>query len=194
MFDDKLILLPKSRKEHSGTGSSSGVSTPFISGTQTPRTDDDDATLALSLRDGSPEVEDMEKLSRKMSFGKATLAEAPSVRASTSGSTAEHSEHGQVKRDVYLQYLEAASGVGFAAFLVATLLQQVMSVLANITLRNWGEHNLEAGDNSGMFNYLLGYGLFSLSCTILGGVAAVLLWVLCSVRSARHLHDSVSRI
>lgn len=131
-------------------------------------------------------------MSRKTSFGKAALAEVSPTRASSSGPTQEHSEQGQVKRDVYLQYLEAASKAGFTAFLFATLLQQAASVLANITLRNWGEHNRESGDNSGMFNYLLAYGLFSLSCTILGGVAAVLLWVLCSVRSARQLHDSVS--
>lgn len=133
-------------------------------------------------------------MGRKLSFGKATLADALPVRTHSDGPSQEHSEQGQVKRDVYLQYLEAASKLGFTAFLIATLLQQAVSVLANITLRDWGEHNRESGDNSGMFKYLLGYGLFGLSSTLLGGVAAILLWVLCSVRSARQLHDAVSRL
>jgi hypothetical protein len=132
-----------------------------------------------------------EKSSRRKSFGTAALAATPPVRTSSSGLSQEHSEQGQVKRAVYLQYLKAASRVGFFAFLVATLLQQAVSVLANITLRDFGEHNRQSGDNSGMFDYLLGYGLFSLASIILGGIAAILLWVLCTVRSARYLHDSV---
>jgi len=145
---------------------------------------------------GSSTVEDaeilFEKLSRRRSFGTATLAPPPPVRASFSGLSQEHSEHGQVKRTVYLRYLKAASRRGFSAFLAATLLQQAVSVLANITLRNLGEHNRVSGDNSGMFDYLLVYGLFSLASIILGGAAAILLWVLCTVKSARYLHDSVS--
>jgi ATP-binding cassette, subfamily C (CFTR/MRP), member 1 len=145
---------------------------------------------------GSSTAEDAEilseKLRRRTSFGTAALAIAPPVRASSSGLSQEHSEQGQVKRTVYLRYLKAASRLGFFAFVIATLLQQAVSVLANITLRNLGEHNQESGDNSGMFGYLLSYGLFSLASIILGGVAAILLWALCTVKSARYLHDSVS--
>jgi hypothetical protein len=133
-----------------------------------------------------------EKLTRRKSFGMATLATTPPVRASSSGLSQEHSEQGQVKKIVYMQYLAAASRVGFSAFLIAILLQQAMSVLANITLRNLGERNRETGNNNGMFDYLLGYGLFCLASTVFGGIAAILLWVLCTVKSARYLHDSVS--
>lgn len=104
----------------------------------------------------------------------------------------EHSEQGQVKRDVYLRYLEAASKSGFSIFLAFIVLQQAMSVAANLILRNWGEHNRASGDNSGRFNYLLGYGLSSLASVMFAGSAAVVIWVYCSIRSARHLHDSVS--
>ena len=133
-----------------------------------------------------------EKLSRRQSFGTAALAVTPHIRASSRGLSQEHSEQGRVKRSVYLRYLEAASKLGFSVFLAATLMQQVVSVLANITLRNLGEHNRESGDNSGMFDYLLGYGLFSLASIIFSAASAILLWVLCTVKSARYLHDSVS--
>jgi hypothetical protein len=45
-----------------------------------------------------------------------------------------------------------------------------------------------------MFKYLLAYGSFSLSASILGGASAIIMWVYCSLRSARKLHDSVSYI
>jgi hypothetical protein len=184
-------------KEHGGSGSHSGVSTPFNkSGTQTPRTDDGTTIAPSPLGSSTAEHVEIlsEKLSRRKSFGTAALAVTPGIRASSSGLSQEHIEQGRVKRTVYLRYLEAASKVGFSAFLVATLLQQVVSVFANIILRNLGEHNRESGDNSGMFYYLLGYGLFSLASIIFSGLAAILLWVLCTVKSARYLHDSVSMI
>lgn len=92
---------------------------------------------------------------------------------------------------MYLQYVEAASKIGFALFVLATVLSQLVSVAANNTLRAWGEHNREVGSNRGIGKYLLGYGLFSLSSTLLGAAAAILIWVFCSIRSARRLHDSV---
>lgn len=133
-----------------------------------------------------------EKLRHRTSFARANLAE-PTLGhfSSSNGMSKEHTEQGQVKRDVYRQYIEAASKEGFFLFLLATVTQQAVSVLANLTLRNWGEHNREMGNNSGMFRYLLIYGLFSASSTLLGGAAAVLMWVLCALRSARYLHDSV---
>ena len=93
---------------------------------------------------------------------------------------------------MYLRYLEAASKAGFVSFVVATILQQITSLMGNNMLREWGNHNSEVGGNEGAGVYLLGYGMASLSSTILGAVAALLIWVLCSVRSARKLHDSVS--
>jgi ATP-binding cassette, subfamily C (CFTR/MRP), member 1 len=183
-------------QEHGNSNSHSGLSTPFNkSGTQTPRADDAATAASSSPSISTTENAEIlsEKLNRRKSFGTAALATAPLARASSSGLSHEHSEQGQVKKTVYLQYLKAASRVGFSAFLFTSLLQQAVSVLANITLRNLGEHNRESGDNSGMFNYLLGYGLFSLASIILGGISAVLLWVLCTIKSSRYLHDSVSR-
>ena len=93
--------------------------------------------------------------------------------------------------EVYKQYIHAASKAGFILYLFTIIGQQATSVLGTLTLRYWGEHNQEIGDNSNMFKYLLVYGLFSLSSSILGGVAAIIMWVYCALRSARYLHDSV---
>ena len=134
-----------------------------------------------------------EKLRRKESFQKARIHLAPSTNVRSAGLTKEHQEKGSVKMEVYKQYIYAASKVGFILFLLTVSAQQATSVLGTLTLRYWGEHNQEIGNNSNKFKYLLVYGLFSLSSSILGGVAAIIIWVFCALRSARHLHDSVRR-
>lgn len=136
-----------------------------------------------------------EKLRHRASYPKAVLAPAKSVRAANSaGLSQEHKEQGRVKHHVYVQYIEAASKIGFSVYCVAAVFQQAMTLLGNLTLRSWGEHNREIGNNQGMFKYLLIYGLFSLSSTLLGGISNVIMWILCSLRSSKRLHDSVSPV
>jgi ATP-binding cassette subfamily C (CFTR/MRP) protein 1 len=130
-----------------------------------------------------------EKLQRRESFQKARIFLAPSSNGRSAGLTKEHQEQGSVKMEVYQQY--AASKVGFILYLFTVAGQQATSVLGTLTLRYWGEHNQELGNNSNMFKYLLVYGLFSLSSSIFGGISAIIMWVYCALRSARYLHDSV---
>ncbi|KAI0675473.1 metal resistance protein YCF1 [Trametes maxima] len=170
----------------------SGMSTPFITGfSATPSSEGD--TAVESNQDLTEEkLETVDKtLTRRKSFGKAVIEDALPTRTASDGLTKEHTEQGRVKREVYLRYIEAASKTGFGAFVVATILQQIASLLGNNTLRSWGEHNREAGANAGAGVYLLGYGVFSLAGTLFGMAAAILIWVLCAVRSAGRLHDAM---
>ncbi|KAJ7760397.1 P-loop containing nucleoside triphosphate hydrolase protein [Mycena metata] len=172
-----------------GTSSSSGTSTPFASGSGSA------SPITLNIEDGdkSPEYAAVvsEKLRYRTSYPKAVLAPPKPVRAANSaGLSQEHREQGRVKRRVYAQYVEAASKAGFVVYIATTIGQQAMTLLGNLTLRSWGEHNREMGGNSGMFRYLLIYGLFSLSSTMLGGISSIVMWVLCSLRSSKRLHDS----
>lgn len=119
-----------------------------------------------------------EKLRHRASYPKAVLAPPKPVRAANSvGLSQEHKETGRVKWRVYSEYIEAASKAGFIVYLLASLAQQAMTLLGNLTLRSWGEHNREMGDNSGMFKYLLVYGIFSLSSVLLGGGSYVVMWI-----------------
>ncbi|KAI0629229.1 metal resistance protein YCF1 [Trametes polyzona] len=170
----------------------SGMSTPFITGFSATPSSESETAVGSNQDLTEEKLESVDKtLIRRKSFGKAVLEDALPTRTAQDGPTKEHTEQGRVKRQVYVRYIEAASKAGFGAFVVATVLQQVASLLGNNTLRAWGEHNREAGDNAGAGVYLLGYGLFSLSSTLLGTAAAILIWVLCSVRSARRLHDAM---
>lgn len=172
---------------HGATGSSSGSSTPFItSGSATP---------VEALFEDNKTVDSNGSISEKLrreSFAKAVIAKPAKTRSEVdTGLSKEHSEKGQVKKQVYAEYIRAASKTGFVLFLLAIVGQQGVNVLANFALRNWGEHNRETGRNSDVFKYLLIYGVLSLSSTLLGGASSIIMWVLCSLRSARRLHDQV---
>ncbi|EPQ56430.1 multidrug resistance-associated ABC transporter [Gloeophyllum trabeum ATCC 11539] len=170
---------------HTSSLSASGTSTPFTR-SSTPKNDaSDDITLVA----GSRTIAENEKLNGG-DYGKATLVNRPvaDMRPAEEPSK-EHMERGRVKKDVYLQYIAAASKTGFALFVLASVAQQALSVAASLTLRAWGDHNQETGSNSGISVYLMYYGLFSLFSVAAGGAAAILMWVFCALRSARRLHD-----
>ncbi|KAF9054330.1 multidrug resistance-associated ABC transporter [Panaeolus papilionaceus] len=168
-----------------GTGSDSGASTPYTSGTLTPNDDVIDSEMVDHASNLS------EKLRHRQSFQRARIAPPPVGQPISTGLTKEHKEQGKVKVEVYRQYIQAASKIGFTLFLIATVAQQGASVLATITLKYWGEHNREVGSNDGMFKYLLVYGAFSLSATLLGAMSAIIMWVFCALRSSKRLHDGM---
>ena len=137
-----------------------------------------------------------EKPVRRESFPKSVIASLPLVRdLPSSGLSKEHSEQGRVKKEVYLQYLRAASRTGFFFFVLAMVSAQVMSVVSTFMLRLWSESNHRAGENSGLNDpYLIGYGFFNLTSILMAAVGGLLLWVLCTLRSAKYLHDGVRGI
>ncbi len=132
-----------------------------------------------------------EKLKHRDSFQKARIDTTAQLRAHSIGLSKEHQERGQVKAGIYKKYIQAASKIGFIMFVFTAVAQQAASVLATITLRYWGEHNREVGDNRDVFKYLVFYGAFALLSSLLSALSAVLMWVYCAVRSARNLHDMV---
>ncbi|KAI6120104.1 P-loop containing nucleoside triphosphate hydrolase protein [Pisolithus croceorrhizus] len=174
---------------YAANGSSSGSATAHVSGFATPALSEGDGPTVLA----ETEVVTEKVVVRRQSYSRALIAPLPSVReASSTGLSKEHSEQGRVKKDVYLQYMQAASKTGFAFLVLAIMLQQVVSVLATYMLRLWGEHNRELGKNLGLRDrYLLGYGLANLASIGLGLAGALILWVYCTLRSSKYLHDSM---
>lgn len=176
-------------QNYAANGSSSGTTTPHASGFATPAlSEGDDPTLLAEA-----EVVTEKVVVRRQSYTRALVAPIPSVReASSTGLSKEHSEQGRVKKEVYLQYMQAASKTGFFFLVLAITLQQVVSVMSTYMLRLWGEHNRQLGKNLGLRDpYLLGYGLANLASIGLGATGALLLWVYCTLRSSKYLHDSM---
>lgn len=152
-------------------------------------------TLASGSQDNSPErlQKVSEKLKRRRSYARAKIAKPTRGRTVASeGLQKEHSETGRVKASVYWRYIEASSKTGFAMFLLALTFSQVFSVLSNFALRSWSKDNKASGTNTGISRYLAVYGIFSLSSVIFSAVASTVLLLLCSLRSSKNLHDSVS--
>lgn len=134
-----------------------------------------------------------EKLTRKNSFGRAVLAHVTSqtTKASSGGLSEEQSAQGRVKAHVYWRYIEAASKTGFAFFVIVVFLQQALQIFGTFALKHWSEGNRESGENKSAMKFLWAYGLLSLSATMLNSVGSLLMLVLCSLRSSKHLHDAV---
>ncbi|KAK0497158.1 P-loop containing nucleoside triphosphate hydrolase protein [Armillaria luteobubalina] len=166
---------------HGRSSSSSGTSTPFItggSGATTPKIEEEDLEAVKF------DITLSEKLRDRSSFSKAVIAKpSPTRSPESTGLSREHMEQGRVKTHVYAEYIRAASKTGFSLFLAAIVAQQASSVLGNLVLRSWGEHNREMGSNAGMLKYLIIYGAVSLSSILLGGAAAILI--------AKRLHDAM---
>jgi ATP-binding cassette, subfamily C (CFTR/MRP), member 1 len=146
-------------------------------------------------QDDSPEMVEtaIEKLKRRHSHGKATVVDPNSGRLTISdGLQKEHSEKGRVKSSVYRRYLEASSLSAFAFFMIAIVLSQLFLILSNFSLRAWSENNRVYGGSHGITRYLALYGMFSLWSVLCMGIASTVLLLLCSLRSAKTLHDTVS--
>lgn len=187
------MLITTYSREHSGSHSSSGRNTPFYGGSSTPQ--EDDTTLASGSLENSPErlQKVSEQLKRRRSYGRGKLAKPTNARSNLGeGLQKEHSETGRVKMSVYWRYIEASSRTGFALFLLAVAFAQVFSILGNFALRSWSEDNRASGENTGISRYLAVYGVFSLSSVIFSAIASTVLLLLCSLRSSKNLHDSVS--
>jgi len=182
--------MPVCSQNYATNGSSSGSTTPRVSGPVTPGGSEGD-----SLSPFAAELDAAtEKVTRRQSFHRAAIAPPPSVRKSSTGITQEHSEQGRVKKQVYLQYLHAASKLGFVSLVLTVVTQQAVNVLSTYMLRLWAEHNRELGRNLGVRDiYLLGYGFCSIASVGLAAAAALILWTFCALRSSKYLHDTVRR-
>jgi ATP-binding cassette subfamily C (CFTR/MRP) protein 1 len=134
-----------------------------------------------------------EKLTRKKSFGRAVVAPVTSqtTKAASGGLSEEQSAQGRVKAHVYWRYIEAASKTGFAFFVIFAILQQAMQISGTFALKHWSEGNRESGENKSAVKFLWAYGLLSLSAIMLNCMGSILMLVLCSLRSSKHLHDAV---
>ena len=128
------------------------------------------------------------------SFGPAKLLPIQEIHApvapdltQTSSLTKEHSEVGRVKWKVYTSYIKAASPFGFALFLVLMIASQAFSIGANVTLMKWGD----AGAAANVGRYIAIYGICVALSSAASALSSLFLWVLCTLRSARELHDGM---
>jgi ATP-binding cassette, subfamily C (CFTR/MRP), member 1 len=141
------------------------------------------------------------------SFSKAVKSSVIIAAPEADKAKKEHRERGQVKAEVYKQYV-LAGGIGaFILLACLTIVGQLVNVGEKIILRflkcgsipigstyilkNWAEHNRKAGRNSDTSTYLALYGSSVFLASLLAFSTGILLSVVIIIRSARYLHDRV---
>jgi len=109
------------------------------------------------------------------------------------GKVSEHKEKGSVKYDVYRTYWRANGVISVAVALSCTVLQQILSLMTTLWLKNWSSSNENTSRDEGLhLKYYLGiYGLLGFLTSVAAFVNGVTLFSLCAVRSAKVLHDQM---
>jgi len=109
------------------------------------------------------------------------------------GKVSEHKEKGSVKYDVYRTYWRANGVISVAVALSCTVLQQILSLMTTLWLKNWSSSNENTSRDEGLhLKYYLGiYGLLGFLTSVAAFVNGVTLFSICAVRSAKVLHDQM---
>jgi ATP-binding cassette subfamily C (CFTR/MRP) protein 1 len=101
----------------------------------------------------------------------------------------EKREKGAVNRQVYRDYIAAASRIGVGAFFLCLIAAQASSIAGNLILRYWARANNENNANSNTATYLLLYGGIGILSAALSVASTLLLQVLCAIRCSKRMHD-----
>lgn len=171
----------------------SGTTTPHSrSGSATPQLEDGNTSPLTPESIASSTI--LNEKNRQLRLAKPKIVMPVLKRSSEipTGLTKEHQEQGSVRRRVYWQYMKAASVAGFVFFLVSALIHQAINVCSTLVLRSWSEYNQEMGENSSTMRYLAYYAILGLVQILLGFISTVILRVYCALKSAKHLHETVS--
>lgn len=179
----------------SSSASASGSATPVTNNGGDTETLVDSPPPADDSNDAeSKSVGSNEKVIPRKTFGKATLLPLRAIQppgqpdiSKPQEANKEHSEVGKVKWSVYTQYVSAASRTGFALFILLVIASQAASIAANVVLMRWGD----AGAEANISYYIMLYGLCALASAVFSALNGLFLWVFCTLRSARYLHDSM---
>ncbi|EUC56004.1 multidrug resistance-associated ABC transporter, partial [Rhizoctonia solani AG-3 Rhs1AP] len=193
----ELAKLITNHKKGSGSAGASrahsGTATPVNPPDEIQSTSASDSTLTPSISTPTREkaIAKSQRRPSVLSIRSQQKLRAQLHAEAGSDQKLEHREQGNVKFSVYKRYFEASSAPGVFAYVLCMVAQQGCAILSNVALKMWGNHNQEAGENSGLGYFLILYGTLALASTLFSFVASVLQWVFCAIKSARSLHDAM---
>lgn len=178
-----------------GLGKQSNKSGENSNGTATPTAVDQESDHEASVIDEPEALEKVALRRRKSNMRRASSVSIKQAKRDAlrdlreSSKPKEHSEKGNVKREVYRKYIAAASRAGVFVFLLFVAIGQGGSILANYVLRWWANENSATGNNEKVSLYLGAYFVIGLAGVLfsVGAVITIKLW--CALRSSRKLHD-----
>ncbi|OCF43197.1 metal resistance protein ycf1 [Kwoniella heveanensis CBS 569] len=188
------LITGLGKQSAKGGDESDGSSTPTVI---------EDETVDAEIDEEADVVDDSEslrkrKVYRRMSTATMRRSSVVSIRQAKrdairdlreSAKPKEHSEKGNVKREVYRDYIAAASKIGVAIFLLAMLAGQGLGIMSNFVLRSWASSNTGSQETTNVTRYLLIYGAVGLTGALLNVVSFATLKLIVALRSSRKLHD-----
>ncbi|WWC88113.1 uncharacterized protein L201_003017 [Kwoniella dendrophila CBS 6074] len=198
------LITGLGKQSAKGEEGSDGSSTPTVI------EEDNDDEQSINEKEEESTIDDSASLRkrkayRRMSTANMRRSSVISIRQAKrdaikdlreSAKPKEHSEKGNVKKEVYKNYIAAASKIGVVIFLLAMLSGQGLGILSNFVLRQWASKNTNSQDDpdSGDYRqkvvkYLTIYGIVGLSGSILNVVSFATLKLVIALNSGRKLHD-----
>ncbi|WVQ85431.1 hypothetical protein IAT38_007596 [Cryptococcus sp. DSM 104549] len=189
----KLITGLGKQSAKGADDGSSGSATPTV--IEEPENVEED--------DESESIDDSESLRKHKAFRRMSTAtmrrsSVVSLRQSKrdalrdlreSAKPKEHSEKGNVKREVYKQYVNASSKIGVAIFFVAMAAGQGLNILSNFVLRAWASSNTGESETTNVTKYLVIYGIVGLSGSAFNVISFATLKLVCALKASKNLHD-----
>ena len=121
--------------------------------------------------------------------GKITDEEEGAIKTKQS---AEKSEQGKVKWNVYGEYAKTSNLYAVLIYIVALLLAQTAQVGGSFWLKNWSEVNERTGKNPRVGKYIGIYFAFGIGGAALVVVQTLILWIFCSIEASRKLHERMA--
>ncbi|GAA5915191.1 hypothetical protein JCM6882_001133 [Rhodosporidiobolus microsporus] len=100
----------------------------------------------------------------------------------------EKRERGQVKLDVYKEYIRSNGWFNILFYAFAAVAFQATAIGTNVWLKRWAQHNGDGGNAQPAF-YLSIYAALGLTSSILFGGASAISFCFCAIKSAKRLHD-----
>ncbi|CDK24836.1 unnamed protein product [Kuraishia capsulata CBS 1993] len=105
----------------------------------------------------------------------------------------EKTNAGKVKWSVYGEYAKACGFDGVLLLLFFMIMTTTLSVMANYWLKHWSENNAEDGANSRPLWFISIYAVLCISASLTTLFKSITMWLLCSLRGARNLHDRMAK-
>ncbi|PWN90969.1 hypothetical protein FA10DRAFT_230362 [Acaromyces ingoldii] len=106
----------------------------------------------------------------------------------------EKSSQGSVSMDVYRAYASSASYWGVFLYFLASITFQVLQVLRDVVLKQWGTHNSQTGGSPADTRfYLTLYGALGIAAAVSICIAPFILYSWLAISTARKFHDDMFR-
>ena len=179
-------------KQSNKSGETSGAATPTVINSTNPS---DDEAETVDDSESIKKRRTLRRLSTTKSMRRASSVSIKQAKRDAlkdlreSAKPKEHTERGNVKRQVYKAYISAASPIGVATFVLAVMLGQGANILSNYVLRFWATENTRQGHNVAIGTYLGTYGIIGMSASVFTVGGMVVLRLYCALRSSKKLHD-----